>query len=354
MGCGFPPYRDIRSVPPLFGSGLAPPGKSRHTRRVMPVPAPRTRRARVAALALGVALLAGGCPDGETEPTPTEAAGDGPAGDGPDGNDFTAATPQVVSLGPVVTETLVALDRARALVAVSDYCDPPPDRPDVPRAGTALTPSYEIIARAAPSLIVTQAAGGATRQRALERIAPTLALPWRTVEDAAASIRALGAAVDAGPAAEALARRFETTLGDARGEAAPDDDDDEAPAVLGVLASGGDDRLKSIWYVRSDSLHGAAMEAGGLRNALPDPPAGPPELPLEELLRLDPPRILVFAQDPDDGERTVAQLQELTALRAVRGGQVRALTGPKVLHTGPALLGLVPRIRRVWGPEPGR
>lgn len=296
-------------------------------------------------LLLAVVLL--GCPtspssrSSSAEAEPAAGAQAGTRTDrGGDGEGDDSETPRVASLVPVVTETLIALDRADLLVAVSDYGPLPlPSGRRPPRAGTGLTPSFETLARVAPTLIVTERAAG-IREAALARIAPTMILPWRTVDEAAASIRRLGAAADAVPAAEALARRFEQELA-AAAAATPE----KAPRVLAVLAAGADDRLKSLWYVRADSLHGTALEAAGARNAIPDPPSGAPELGLEALVRLDPPAILVLGESPADAARTRAQLEALSVLAAVRQGRLAVVAGPAVLHTGPTLLELVPRIR---------
>lgn len=251
---------------------------------------------------------------------------------------------RLASLAPTLTESLIALGAADALVAVSDYCPPLPGGRTLPKVGTALTPSYEGLARAEPDLILTQKSATA-RLEGLEAIAPTVALSWQTVEDAVGSLRELGRAIGAEAEGKALATRFETTL--RTPEALPKD----APTLLAVFAVGGDARPKSLWYVRSDSLHGAALGAAGLRNALPEPPGGPPEIAIETLVRLDPDGLLILGQDPDAVDRTDAFLRELTVLQAVKEGRIAKLAGPEVLQTGPALLRLVPMLRAAAGAD---
>ena len=53
-----------------------------------------------------------------------------------------------------------------------------------------------------------------------------------------------------------------------------------------------------IWYVKSNSLHGAALHAAGARNAVPEPVDGAPSLSIEALIALNPERIILLSTEP--------------------------------------------------------
>jgi ABC-type Fe3+-hydroxamate transport system substrate-binding protein len=261
------------------------------------------------------------------------------------------AGPRVASLAPAITETLGALGRLDVVVARSAWCTVPAEAAAIPAAGSALTPDLERLAALRPSVVLVDGSVG-TATGDLERLAPVERLPWLTVEEVVASTRRLGALVDARAPADALADRLEATL-----DAAPPA---EGPVALVVIGQG---RLTDgeVWYVRDDSLHGAAIRAAGLRNAIPAPPASAPSIGLEALIRLDPPNVVVLVDGEAAGTEAAVRADwgRLTALRAVREGRLRVVQAPRLLATGPSILDAVATIRtatadlaRPSGPPP--
>ncbi len=258
-----------------------------------------------------------------------------------------AARARIVSLAPSLTETLFAIGAADVVVGVSDYCAFPPEAKRPPSVGSALTPSYEAIARLAPTLIVATQVGG-EQLGPLSRIAPTEQLPWLSLAEVISSTRALGRLVGRESSADALAEKLARVLD----HAAPAN----APRVLFVM-SYGDVDSNDIWYIRDDSLHGAALRAAGARNAISSDRAGQPRLSVEELFRVDPDQIVFFV----DGEgapsgREHARFSKLTPLRAVQQSRLGAVNVPGALNGGPRVLDLVPplaaEIRRLEAIRP--
>lgn len=261
------------------------------------------------AFAIGAALIA--C----TEPRPATPG----------------SPPRVISLTPVVTETLLALEATDPLVAVSDFCPRDPPVAGLPRVGTSLVPQLEPIARLEPSLILTEHTSGVDL-RVLGRIASVRAWPWRTLADAIEAIEGVGEATGAPTRARALATRFERALQPRRPLS--------RASVLGVLGYGAP-RPGEIWYIRSDSLHGSAFQAAGLRLVPSEAPSGPPRMSYEALIALDPGVIVVLAKDPQTATAAAASFTALTPLRAPRAGRVFSISAPEVFSTGPPLLDLV-------------
>lgn len=257
----------------------------------------------------------------------------------------TPGAPRIVSLAPAITETLIALEATDRLVGVSTYC-----RTDglgeLPRVGTALTPQYESLVRLEPTLILTSRVSG-DQTELLSRIAPTRQLPWLTLEEVTGSVRELGELVGRPQAGRALAKRLEQVL-----SVEPSAD---APRVLLAMSyeDTGDPR---IWFVRKNSLHGAALRAAGGRNAVSQDVAGQPHLSVEELLRLDPDRIILL-EDADrtsaeEAARRLDQLRKLTPLGAVRRDRLGVVRLPNVFSGGPRILDLVEPLRSEIGRLP--
>lgn len=245
---------------------------------------------------------------------------------------------RIVSLAPAITETLIAIGAEAELVAVSDYCELPAGTTR-PRVGSALTPSYESIARLAPTLIVTEA-GATARSDELARLAPTERLPWLTTDDIAAGVRRLGRLARRTDAADALAHELDTRLSVPPPPGAP-----RVLLVLGYAVEG----ITDVWFVRKNSIHGAALAAAGGQNAVDEMVTGLPRLSVARVLELDPDRVLVLLggseRGPGASERVLAQWRRLTTLRAVREAHVATLDAPEAFSNGPGILALIPRLR---------
>lgn len=246
-----------------------------------------------------------------------------------------ASGERIVSLSPALTETLFAIGAGERIVGVSDYCNYPEAAKQRPRTGTSITPRYETIVSLAPSVIVTEAVVNA-RPQELRRLAPTLELPWLTLADVVAGTRRLGQLAGREQAANALADSLATRLS----VPAPPN----APRVLLVLGYGGD-KLDQIWFIRQNSIHGAALRAAGGRNVVAEDVTGQPRLSLERVVELDPDAVIVLLNDDTAPVRRIEeQWRRLTSLTAVKHGRVAALVAPEAFANGPRILALVDRL----------
>ncbi len=248
------------------------------------------------------------------------------------------AAPRVVSLAPAVTETLFAIGAGALVIGVSDYCDFPAEATRLPRLGTSLTPNYEAIARLAPTLIVSEE-NAAARRKELEALAPTRLLPWLTLDEIASSIRELGVRVGREQAAAALADKLHARLSVPEPEHGP-----RVLLVLGYEAG----KFDEVWFVRQNSLHGAALRAAGGKNAVTATIEGAPRLSQERVLELDPEMIFVLLR-PGEEQRSaayVADWSRLSGLQAVKKHRVRAIAAAEAFANGPRILALVDRLRQ--------
>lgn len=250
-----------------------------------------------------------------------------------------APTPQsskdhtLISLSPPITATVFALGAGDQLIGRSDWCAFPGEVAELPSFGSSLDPNYEAIASARPGTILTEQVGTAPDLHSAWTVET---LPWLSVEDVVTSVRRLGELTDRIDAASALATRF-ATLDVPRPETGPE----------ALLLLGGEPDGSELFYVRPDSLHGAAMRAAGLRNRIADPPDGPPAISLERLITLDPERIIVLVADdaPDLRARITEAWSNVPTLRAVSDGRVGVVAGPHTMATGPRIFDFVDDLR---------
>jgi ABC-type Fe3+-hydroxamate transport system substrate-binding protein len=246
---------------------------------------------------------------------------------------------RLVSLSPSVTETLFAIGAGPEIVGVSDYCDYPEAAKKLPRTGTALTPGYEAIVRLKPSLILCEGAAS-TPRRELSALGVTKFLPWLSLEEIASSTRLLGALTAHSEAAGQLAQKLWERLAVAEAPSGP-----RVLAVLGETSG----KLSEIYFIKQNSIHGAALRAAGARNAVARDVPGVPRLSIEELLRLDPEAIIVLVAPnpsaPSDAQ-ILGEYQALEPLSARKNGRISVLKSDAVFSNGPRILALQEALAR--------
>lgn len=246
--------------------------------------------------------------------------------------------PRFVSLAPAITESLFAIGAGKQVVAVSQYCERPAEATRLPKVGTALTPNYEAIARLQPTLILTETNKSAKSDQ-LKHLAPTLELPWLTLPEITSSIRKLGEKTGHADAANAMAQRLNNELG----KQPPSD----APKVLLVLGYGSKPSLDEVWFIRRNSLHGAALASAGGRNVVDRDVEGLPRLTLTQVLALDPEQIIVLVQAKrTEGAPIIAAWNKLEPLQAVKNHRVAVLEAPEAFGNGPSILELKAKLQR--------
>jgi iron complex transport system substrate-binding protein len=123
-------------------------------------------------------------------------------------------TRRIVSLVPSVTETLFAVGAGAEVVAVSQYCDYPPQARRLPRIGSFLTPNLEAIIALRPSLVIGLLTSSDLREiRALQAMGiATLMVDDGSVTAIEAGIEKIGNAVGQPHAARELVGQIRSRL----------------------------------------------------------------------------------------------------------------------------------------------
>lgn len=235
---------------------------------------------------------------------------------------------RLISLAPAITETLLTLGAANQLVAVSNYCVLPPEL-KLPRIGSALTPSFEVIAGLHPSLILCDDSAG-SKQKELAALARTEIFPWLTLDEVTESVRRLGKVVGQELAADALSQHIKMRLS----RRPPID----APKAL-LLLSYDPDRPAELWFIRQNSLHGAALTAAGVWNAVRHDVKGLPQLSVEELIQLDPDLVVIIpppGASAENKRKMLDAFRALAPLKAVKEDRIGVVNGTQAV--GPSIL----------------
>ena len=126
-----------------------------------------------------------------------------------------AAPPErIVSLAPNLTEILYDIGLGDHVVAVTDFCDYPPEVKKKPKIGGFSTPSLEAVVAMKPDMVVMTKDGNPPEfAERLKRIGIRISVfEVRRISELPRGIRELGAALDVAQAANKRADRIESLL----------------------------------------------------------------------------------------------------------------------------------------------
>jgi iron complex transport system substrate-binding protein len=296
-------------------------------------------RLLITALALAVAATsADGAPHGLPARWPDGGSGAASGGIRTLGPRLPEAPKRIVSLGPSMTDIVVALGHADRLVGVTRF-DTAPEVARLARVGGFLDPSAEAIVGLRPDLVLWLTDGSALPavRRISELGIPVLAIPIVGIADVVAATRSVAKALGDPAAGERLAGELDAAVGRMRARAASL----PRPRVLFlvgreplVVAGPGSypDELLSIV--------GAANVVGG---RIPWP-----VLPIETAAAADPDLVVDAAVSEHGGSDGAAAL---TAIPAVRRGAIRKLQSDDALRPGPRLVQTLQTLFEAIHPE---
>lgn len=250
---------------------------------------------------------------------------------------------RIVSLAPNVTEVIYDLGLGDKVVAVSTYCNYPPEVKRKPTVGGMTNPSLELIAAMRPSLVILTDDGNP--QKIDERLKAigidTYVYRAKKLADLTREIRLLGKALGVGRQAERRAGEIEAQL----------------LRYKGILAKRS--WRKAIFVVQPEPL----MVAG--RNTLIDDVfrhlglvniAGGSIIPYplfsrEELVRQSPHFIFIAEGHGVVAEESRNLLKKLAHLDAVKNGRVFYLGDP-ILRLGPRIVEVMEKMTVIIGNYP--
>lgn len=234
-----------------------------------------------------------------------------------------AAPRRVVSLAPSLTDTVIALGKAGALVGVTRY-DDAPEVARLPRVGGFLDPSPEAVIALRPDLVLWIADGGALPH--VQRIAamgvPVLAVPVVSVADVLACARLVGSALGDAAGGERLARSLSDAVAGARRQAAA------GPRVRVLFVIG----REPLVVAGPGSYPDELLRIVGGENVVRSDRSWP-FYPVERAVADDPQLVIDAAVlEPAAG------IARLSAIPAVRRGAVVRLQDDAALRPGPRLV----------------
>jgi iron complex transport system substrate-binding protein len=249
-----------------------------------------------------------------------------------------ALAQRIISLSPSVTEILHGIGAFEHVIAVSSYCEYPPEVEGLPRVGGWTDTNLEQVVALRPDLVILTGvdAQAPLMEPSLTALGiDTLAVGSQSLADIYGAIETIGGAVGREPEARALVETMRTELAEIRARTR----DRPRPKVLVVV-----DRLpgtlRDIYIATEGSYLTELVEIAG---GEPITPAAPhnyahigtealvvfnPEVIFDMVQALTTPAVVGsgdFAEDPNAVWKTIQ-------VRAVETGRVYPLTNKLLVH----------------------
>lgn len=234
---------------------------------------------------------------------------------------------RIVSLAPVLTETLFALGAGDSVVGVTRYCDRPAAAARLPKVGGYVDPQLEALLALQPDLVVAMPSLG--QRQVLDRLRERGVPVWVAFGDRVEEVRDLVTGLGALLGREAEAARVVARL-----------DDGLRRVSSTVTKTSHRPRTAVVFQVEPLVVAGPGTfpdEALAIAGALPAAPREGPAWPtwsLESLLAVAP-DVLVAAEGPDAARRLRALLSRL----GPEGARIRVVSHaqPILMRPGPSL-----------------
>lgn len=251
---------------------------------------------------------------------------------------FLAVAQRIVSLSPSVTEILYGIGAFDRVVAVSSYCEYPPEVEDLPRVGGWTDTNLEQLVALRPDLVILTGvdAQAPLMEPKLSALGiETLAVGSQSLADIYEAIETIGGVVDREAEARALVESMRAELADIRARTR----DAPRPKVLVVV-----DRLpgtlRDVYIATEGSYLTELVTVAGGDPITPPAPHNYTQISTEALVSLDPEVIFDMVQalttpavvgSGELGEDPNA-VWSTVDVRAVETGRVYPLTNKLLVH----------------------
>lgn len=293
---------------------------------------------RSAALALAAAALAAAPARAPAADWPGGGAGAASGGIRTLGPPAPAVARRIVSVGPSMTDIVVALGHADRLVGVTRF-DTAPEVARLPRIGGFLDPSAEAILALRPDLVLwlTDASALPAVRRIADLGIPVLACPVIGVADVIATTRSVARALGDPAAGERLASEIDAAVRRMRSRAASL----PRPRVLFLVGR------EPLIAAGPGSYPDELLSIAGAANVVGAGGVAWPVFPLERAVAANPDLVIDAAVNERGGSDGAA----LSAIPAVRRGAICTLPTDDALRPGPRLVRTLETLFEAIHPE---
>jgi iron complex transport system substrate-binding protein len=244
---------------------------------------------------------------------------------------FSASPDRIISLAPSLTEMIYELGMGERVVAVTNYCDYPPEAVSKPKVGGFSNPSLEMIVSLKPDLVFLTEDGNpkSLNDRLRNLGIKTYIFRARRIKELPQAILDLGIALGAPEKAKIEAQRLKSQLSHFQKEGRKHFEGTHKKAAFIV-------QPVPLMVAGKETIMDDAFEILGIANIGAAGGKGYPKFSVEEFIRLAP-DALFFGKGTRMEERAKPLLEKLKFLPAIREGRVFFLD-EAVYRLGPRIV----------------
>jgi len=259
---------------------------------------------------------------------------------------------RLISLSPSITETIYALGLADRLVAVTDYCDYPPEAQSLPTVGGYTDPSLEAIITNQPDLVILLESQQQLRQQLNQLGIATHSIDNSTLLGIEAAIVSIAQLTGQQQQATALLDDIHQTIEQVQQKVT------EQPPVKTLISIAhyvNSEKLDIVYIAGQQDFYNDLLQLAGGINAYNGNRIKVPSVSEEGIIRMNPDVIIDIFPEADDHHSDMnlvrQQWLKLDAVSAVQQQRVHIIERDYASIPGPRVFRLLPEIARLLHPE---
>ena len=246
---------------------------------------------------------------------------------------------RIVSLAPNVTEIIYALGVDSILAGVTDYCDYPPQATLKPHMGGIINPNIETIVGTRPDLVLMSVEGNSRLDcEKLEKLSiPVVATNPRTIDGVMKSILDIGKITGASQTADRLVAELRSR----RDSILATTTQLRRPRVLVIFS------LTPLMVAGSSSFINDLITDAGGSNIGAMGKGSYPIFSREEILSLQPEKIILTSDIAVSSEKLLQQFPEWRTLDVLRDGAISSIDASIISRPGPRVVQAIAELARI-------
>ena len=264
----------------------------------------------------------------------------------------TQTAKRIISLAPSITETLFALGLADNVVAVTDYCDYPPQVSRLPKIGGLINPNLEAIVALQPDLVIISGSQGKIVDQLQQLNIASLIVQNTTLDDIKHAITSIAEQTQRQSQAQSLLAEIEQTSQVISQKVAGLN---RPRVMLSIGHSLGTDHVKVAYIAGQHDFYNDLIQLTGGQNAYQSKRLKVPSISSEGIMQINPEVIIDIFPEADDHNADIPavlkQWHGLNYVDAVRDNRVHIMEQNYATIPGPRVFLLLKQLAPLIHPE---
>ncbi|MCK5241022.1 ABC transporter substrate-binding protein [bacterium] len=259
---------------------------------------------------------------------------------------------RIVSLAPVITETLYAIGAGDKVKGVTDYCDYPPEAAKVAKVGGYYDPNFEAILSLRPDLVILLPEHKEHRQRFQYLRIATYTVEMNSIAGIMSTFIQLGSICQKEAQGFYLTETFRQKIMAVQKKT---QNLSRKKVVLAINRDYSEAVIREAYVAGQDGFYNELLQFAGGTNAYQKKVPKYPKLSIEGLIALHTDVLIELIPDSSQGSKSPAQLkqdwQAMPGLSEAQKKEVYILTGSYLVRPGPRVLQLLDDLVKILHPE---